>query len=838
MFLFIAYKSKKNTTMCCKVRKDYYLCTIKTYQSMKRLWLVLLCSLFCFLAQAESVIRGTVKDATKGSGVAYATVSATSNGVVACAVAADAAGAFELKVKEQGQYTVEISSVGYQPFTRSISAVGKPIDLGEVLLSEGVAVDAVAVTVQKPIVTADAEKLSYSVEDDPESKSSTLEDIIRKIPQLTIDAEGKVQMNGQSDFKILVNGRAAGAMGRNFNDIIKSMPASSIKKIEVITNPSMKYDAEGAGGVLNIITSKTRFDGYNGNVNLAGGNSFNRNYNGQLSGNFTVQKNKISLSAGIYLGGQQSDNDPAGIQHNVLSNINATAPYSTLDQTSKFGYSGGNLYTNLSFGYQIDTLNLLTLEASLWRGRWGMKANGESRYLDSSNNLLSGYTTEGEGANSWFGFDAMLAYEHTFKGKQGHTLTFSNYFSCDPPTENYNLERNLYQDGAVNIFRTDSRSKSVSNEFQADYNNRWGKHSLEAGVKHSFDHNTLTQLSSATDIEGTTTLVKNIAAIYGGYAFNHKSLTARAGARLEGAWYNSKSVMAQSEQYKSALINVVPYLSLSYKIKEGHNLSLSYSERLSRPGVNALSPYVTATATQLNYGNPDLKTGVNHLVRLKYAWMNNKWMVAPEFMMMLSNNRVANYTFVDSDGMLNTTYLNHGRNRGYALQTTLSYRPSQKFNLSADVRVGYFEDGIPSQNIMARGWAFSQSLNATIALWKGAKLTLNEYVAKFQPQQSGVSKNIYLSTTVRLGQKLLKDKMELSLSVQNPHAGKHEFHTLTTTPTYIQNAYYTAFARSIRIALSYRFGKQGLYVKRANRKSDSSTEEVGGSTQGGANNIN
>jgi hypothetical protein len=101
-----------------------------------------------------------------------------------------------------------------------------------------------------------------------------------------------------------------------------------------------------------------------------------------------------------------------------------------------------------------------------------------------------------------------------------------------------------------------------------------------------------------------------------------------------------------------------------------------------------------------------------------------------------------------------------------------------------------------------------------------------------------VSKNIYLSTTVRLGQKLLKDKMELSLSVQNPHAGKHEFHTLTTTPTYIQNAYYTAFARSIRIALSYRFGKQGLYVKRANRKSDSSIEEVGGSTQGGANNIN
>ncbi len=230
---------------------------------MKRLWLLLFCLSSIVVANAETLVCGKVKDAVKGSGVAYATISANRDGAVVAAVAADATGNFSLQIKEEGDYVVEISSVGYQTLLREISAVGKLIDLGEMALAEGVEVDAVAVTVQKPIVIADAEKLSYSVEDDPEAQSSTLEEIIRKVPQLTIDADGKVLMNGQSDYKILVNGRAAGAMGRNFNDIIKSMPASSIKRIEVITNPSMKYDAEGAGGVLNIITSKARFDGYN-----------------------------------------------------------------------------------------------------------------------------------------------------------------------------------------------------------------------------------------------------------------------------------------------------------------------------------------------------------------------------------------------------------------------------------------------------------------------------------------------------------------------------------------------------------------------------------------------
>ena len=191
------------------------------------------------------MVKGVVRDADKDEAIGYATVAALREGKVLAAVASSEQGVFELAVKESGSVEIEVTSVGYAPYVTTVEADGKVCDLGRIALSAGVEVAAVQVVVQKPIVTADAEKLTYSVEDDPEAQSSTLEDIIRKVPQLSLDAEGKVLMNGQSDYKILVNGHQSNSMARNFADIIKSMPASSIKRIEVITNPSRKYDAEG-----------------------------------------------------------------------------------------------------------------------------------------------------------------------------------------------------------------------------------------------------------------------------------------------------------------------------------------------------------------------------------------------------------------------------------------------------------------------------------------------------------------------------------------------------------------------------------------------------------------
>ncbi len=126
--------------------------------------------------------------------------------------------------------------VGYNPAVSEVEVAGPATELGDVELKQGVEIADVVVSVQKPLVVNDAEKLTYSVEDDPQASTSTLDEIIRKVPQLSLDAEGNVLLNGQSNYKILMNGRPSASLNNNFKEAIKGIPASSIRKIEVITH--------------------------------------------------------------------------------------------------------------------------------------------------------------------------------------------------------------------------------------------------------------------------------------------------------------------------------------------------------------------------------------------------------------------------------------------------------------------------------------------------------------------------------------------------------------------------------------------------------------------------
>ncbi len=798
-------------------------------------------------ANAQTTVRGTVKDAAKGEAVGYATVAAMRDSLVVAAVASTADGVFDLRIKESGECKVEITAVGYSPFVTSIVADGKVHDLGEVALTEGVEVDAVVLTVQKPIVTADAEKLTYSVEDDPEAQSSTLEEIIRKVPQLTIDAEGKVLMNGQSDYKILVNGHQSSSMSRNFADIIKSMPASSIKRIEVITNPSMKYDAEGVGGVLNIITTKARFDGYSGSVNVAARNMFNRNWDTNNSANFTLQTGKFALSAGLYYSQAWADRDDMGRYDAHVENLTPDGGYKFLKGKGGYGYNYHSVYGNIQASYQIDSLNLVTAEVSAWEGRNRNRQHTDFGYFDSMDSWLYGYDSPETNLYAWLGVDAALNYEHTFR-REGHTLTISDNVSVSPPVVESGIKTILPTEGVTEVARQNigwsERESSVDNVVQIDYRNPITKrHTIEAGAKHFYNYNRLRKMNTFEyadgaapyETNGITRLTRNILGVYFGYAYSVEKFSARAGGRLEGAWYGLNSEEdGKPEKYKSSLINFVPYVSLTYLPKQGHTLAFSYTERLSRPGVYAMSPFVTEDLNSRDYGNPNLKTGVTHNMSLKYSFSDNKWSATVGALMMLSNNLVSNYTFLDGDGMFNSTYGNHGRMRMYGGESSMSFRPSGKFNLSLSVKAGLGRYTLPSQGIETAGWGVSQNFNMTIALWKGAKLSLSEYLVLPEPRMGQRGDRLIVGTSARLGQKLLKEKMEISVVVNNPHEKYSRYVQLQETPTYIQRNTFDNWSRSIRLSISYRFGKQGLYVKSTNKKVDDASDEVSGGSKGNA----
>ena len=153
-------------------------------------------------------------------------------------------------------YTLSVSSVGYKEFSIPFNVSGLKTDLGKLSMESGVQLKEVSVTAQKPLVKMEPDKIVYSMESDPEAQTNNVMQMLYKIPLVTVDAEDNITINGKSNFKILINGKSSSMMSTNFKEVLKSLPANTIKDIEVITNPSSKYDAEGVGGILNIITTK------------------------------------------------------------------------------------------------------------------------------------------------------------------------------------------------------------------------------------------------------------------------------------------------------------------------------------------------------------------------------------------------------------------------------------------------------------------------------------------------------------------------------------------------------------------------------------------------------
>ncbi len=797
---------------------------------MKRITLLGMLLLGSWVVAAQSLVTGRVTDPAHKA-IAYATVSLLRDSIPEVAVASDLEGRFSLKAREAGSYTLSISSVGYGTHSQPITLEGRPVELGEIILTEGVDVDAVVLTVQKPIVTTDAEKLAYSVEDDPEAQSSTLEEIIRKVPQLSIDADGNVLVNGQSDYKILVNGHPSNAFARNFSEVIKSMPANSIKRIEVITNPSMKYDAEGTGGVLNIITTKARFDGYNGSLNSSfdtGGAVPWMTFN---SANFAVQTGKLTLSAALYHSYAKEAETMKNLSSSVIENLTEDASYQYMRNHTQYGYGFRSLYANLQASYQIDTLNLLTAEFSTYDGSSRTHQTGALDYLGFDGATQLAYTNEVKAHPEWRGYDMGVNYQHTF-GRENHTLTLSENFSIQPTTGSpmEELITSTVGDAGYSSLVQDTRSRQLQNVVQIDYNNPINAHhTIEAGLKHSYDRSEEQAFNSFDEQTnyGESELKKQILAIYGGYAYTSPKFSTRAGARLEGAWYElSSDNNGRKEAFNSSLLNVVPYLSFTYLPKMGQMFAFSYTQRLRRPGVEAMSPYVSESLTTRSYGNPNLKTGVSHSFNLRYSLMSNRWTVAFGATTNFSQNLASAYSFIDDEGLINSTYANDGRMQFYIADFSLSYRHSANFTLSLSGRGGWGRYRLPNQGIEQEGWCYMQSMNAMFGLWKGARLTLSEYLMQPEPSMESVWKRPIVMTGIRLGQKFLKEKMEFSVTVQNPLAKETTYRIENRTPSYLQTTRSVNRARSVRFSLSWRFGKQGIAVKKTNRKDDTHTESM------------
>ena len=356
--------------------------------------------------------------------------------------------------------------------------------MGKIVIEESsTQLDEVSVVAQTPLVKVEIDKLTYNLKDDPESATSNLLDMLRKVPLITVDADDNVQLKGGSNFKIYLNGKPSNMLASNPTQVLKSMPASSIKDIEVITDPGAKYDAEGVGGIINIITDKRVDDGYVGSVGAGVDSRGGYNANGYI----TLKYGKFGFTGNVNQYVFKSPESESNFQRRDFS----VEPESILKQNGLSAFNGrGNNVSGL-ISYEMDSLNLFSVSLNGYQGKG---TNTTNTGVNSTGRFAYDYDRISDNSNEYGSIDFSADYQRSFKRK-GELLTVSYRFGSSPNNSD-GMTETLNVTGTPILRPQDYRMRNVNkadgkeHTGQVDYVNPLTQnHTIEAGLKYIYRDN-------------------------------------------------------------------------------------------------------------------------------------------------------------------------------------------------------------------------------------------------------------------------------------------------------------------------------------------------------------
>ena len=623
----------------------------------------------------------------------------------------------------------------------------------------------VEIVAQKPLVKMKVDKMTYNVAQDEDSKSSTVLDMLRKVPMVTVDGQDNITVNGSSSFKVYVDGLPNVMFSSNPSMVFKSMPASAVKSIEVITNPGAKYDAEGAAGVLNIVMNKQNtqaaqsMNGYNGTVRASAGTK-------QLGASVFLngQQGKLSYSANVMTSYNKPGNtttEMEQIQDNGVSQI------LTSDNDMKTPFTMGSL----SLGYQIDDMSALNLTAQV--NSMNTKTTGTTYTTMGGAAYGSGfsYGSTTDMKMSRTSFSGSIDYQRFFNKQHTHSLGFTyqlNYSPATTETTNNFLDTSSYID-LTNRY-SENKDKTTNHIFQLDY-------SLPIGIGQTLNLGSKLQLHDATsdskyylkDVYDPSTSseyeYKNtILAGYGEYVGNWEKFGVKAGLRYEYTWQDVKYQLGNGQDFNTGYGSLVPTASMQYNLGVGSNIGLTYNMRISRPGISYLNPYVDkSNPIALFYGNPDLDVEKAHNISLVYNAFTQKLMVNLNLHHNFVDNAISQYSFYDDNNLLNTTYGNVVKSHQTGLSGYVSYLLTKNTRIFFNGAVNYIDLRSTALDQKNSGWTANVMGGVQQTLPWDLKLSAFVISSTKSYTLQGWSSGFNL-ITASLSKSLLKNKLNLSVS--------------------------------------------------------------------------
>lgn len=621
--------------------------------------------------------------------------------------AADFDGKFEMNSLSKGTYRLEISFMGYRTKKMNVELTDeKPARrFSKIILQEDAALlTAVEVSAQRASLQVDIDKKTFLVNESAVSDGMSASEVLKEIPSVDVDVEGNVTMRNSGNVEIYINGKPSGLTEENRGDILEQLPAGSIEKVEVISNPSSKFDAEGSAGIINIVMKKS-YDkaSYYGSVSAGISYPWGGRPGGNVGANINFSKGKWSSFANI---GYNNRKSIGGSLNNRQSFKGDTI---LMNQSSETDFVMNTGFLRMGTGCQIDSSNSINISGMISFGGRNRDQfiDYDRGYMRMGEEIFNSFQERNSFAdNKRLMGNAVIDYSHIFS--EGHTLSTSFSFSANKSDDDKRYEQYNYDSLRASIEELDyvqnqsSFNKNRNFDGQIDYVNPITPTSkIEAGVKLSFQNQYSDVESSIKrlgmddfvaqhELDNDFELHQNVYAGYVSYGNKIRRFAMQLGLRGELTDVDWTLNTTGEESTKKPYFDVFPTAFFSYQVSENDELQLSYTRRISRPRRYWLNPYVNVSdSTNISFGNPDLDPEFANSFEFNYVKNFKRHTFMASLYYKLTQDVIQRYSWLSGEAMI-STFANITTSHSTGLELILKNRWNV-VGLTSNVNLYYYK---------------------------------------------------------------------------------------------------------------------------------------------------
>jgi len=656
---------------------------------------------------AASGINGKIIDAETQTPLDFVNVALFKQGseIPAAGVTTDKEGVFTLPSVPNGKYDIRVSFVGYTPFKQVLNFTGKPLNVGVIkLVEDSKALAEVEVIGQGTQMRFDIDKKVFTVDQNIAAAGGSATEVLQNIPSVDVDNEGNVSLRNSASVEVWVNGKPSGLTAENRAQVLQQMPAESIESIEIMTNPSAKFNPEGTAGIINIVLKKNRKAGYYGSVSAGTMYSDGGKPGGTLGANINYSSSKVDAYMNLgyramnFQGGSQTDR----------SNLSGVDTLTVLSQNSTMNRSFSGLFMRVGVDYHLDDKNTLSLGGFGMVGSGGGNSAVRNTLTDfASSNLLRNFTRDITETGNRPSMSVSLDYKHDFDTKGSNLLSSITYSQHQRGGSDRFIQTDLLTGSIQDVSQT-VNGENKEFQFKTDYTRKISETSrLETGwqstVQNRFSPSSAINNLENKEIEAYFNEFDYKEQIHAGYLTYgdrfFEKLSVQAGLRAEymrkesnysykeltGSAWATKTISLEPKTY----FELFPSMYLSYSLPAKNELQLNYTRRVNRPRGRQVNPFRDySDSTNITYGNPDLEPEFSSSLEFNYLKNWEYHSLSASAYYRYTDDVIQDVRFINN-GTMESTYMNVAKTTSTGMEFVAKNRLFKIVNLTSSLNFYY-----------------------------------------------------------------------------------------------------------------------------------------------------